>query len=123
MRENPAEIAAIESWHAHIYFDEATRPAALRLREWIGARFPAALLGRWHAVPVGPHPTAMFQIAFENALFPTLVPFLALNRTDLTVLVHPESGRPKDDHLKHAIWLGAVLPLNAGMLPETSAPR
>ena len=93
----------------------------MKLREAIGARFPGTTLGRWHAVPVGPHPRAMYQIAFGVELFPTLVPFLALNRAGLTVLVHPESGRPKDDHLKHAMWLGEVLSLNADMLPETEA--
>jgi DOPA 4,5-dioxygenase len=62
----------------------------------------------------------MFQIAFTVDLFATLVPFLALNRSGLTVLVHPETGRPKDDHLLHAMWMGAVLPLNAAMLPEVS---
>lgn len=113
---DPTEIHA---WHAHVYFDPHDRAAALRLREAIGARFPATALGRWHAVPVGPHPRAMYQIAFGLELFPTLVPFLALNRMGLTVLIHPESGRPKDDHLKHALWLGEVLTLNADMLPET----
>lgn len=113
---------AIHAWHAHVYFDPNDRAAALRLRESIGARFPAAVLGRWHAVPVGPHPAAMYQIAFGTALFPTLVPFLSLNRAGLTVLVHPETGRPKDDHLKHAMWLGAVLPLNADNLPEVETP-
>ena len=118
---NASDVTVIESWHAHVYFAPETRDVALRLREWIGARFPAALLGRWHAAPVGPHPTAMYQIAFANDLFPTLVPFIALNRMGLTVLVHPESGRPKDDHLHNALWLGAVLPLDASMLPEISA--
>jgi len=113
------DVTAIHDWHAHVYFNPDDRGRALRLREWVGARFPAAVLGRWHAVPVGPHPGAMYQIAFGPELFPTLVPFLALNRMGLTVLVHPESGRPKDDHLKHALWLGAVLPLNADILPET----
>lgn len=52
-------------------------------------------------------------------MFQTLVPFLMLNRQGLTVLVHPESGRPRDDHLMHALWLGAVLALNGAVLPET----
>ena len=81
--------------------------------------FWAAVLGRWHAVPIGPHPRAMYQIAFPPELFPTLVPFLALNRQGLTVLVHPESGRPKADHERHALWMGEVLPLKTDMLPET----
>lgn len=114
---------AIHAWHAHIYFDPQDRAPALTLREQVGARFPATVLGRWHAVPIGPHPRAMFQIAFPPDLFPTLVPFLALNRAGLTVLVHPESGRPKDDHLKHALWMGEVLALNADILPEVESPR
>jgi aromatic ring-cleaving dioxygenase len=122
-RPTPGDVAAIHDWHAHVYFDPDDRARALRLREWVGARFPAAVLGRWHAVPVGPHPAAMYQIAFGPALFPTLVPFLALNRMGLTVLVHPESGRPKDDHLRHALWMGEVLPLNADILPEVETPR
>lgn len=125
MADAPTEPTRIESWHAHVYFDPASldpdsRARALRLREWIAARFPAAVLGRWHDAPIGPHPKAMYQIAFAPALFPTLVPFLALNRLGLVVLVHPESGRPRDDHLIHALWLGAVLPLNGDILPETS---
>lgn len=115
----PTEVSAIQSWHAHVYYDPATtKEIAAGLREQVAARFPAAVLGRWHDKLVGPHPQAMYQIAFANADFPMLAPFLALNRQGLTILVHPESGRPKDDHLKHAMWLGAVLPLDASMLPE-----
>ncbi len=119
----PRDANAIHAWHAHVYFDPADQAPALLLREQIGARFPAAVLGRWHGVPVGPHPRAMYQIAFGPALFPTLVPFLALNRMGLTVLVHPESGRPKDDHLLHALWLGEVLALNADILPDVETAR
>jgi aromatic ring-cleaving dioxygenase len=110
----------IHAWHAHIYYDPASsKAAAATLRDAIAARFPQALLGRWHDVPVGPHPTAMYQVAFAPALFPVLVPFIALNRAGLTVLVHPETGRPKDNHLLHALWMGAVLPLNGAVLPES----
>ena len=69
-------------------------------------------------VPVGPHPGAMYQIAFNPDQFPTLVPFLMLNRQGLTVLVHPETGRSRDDHLLHAIWMGEVLALNASVLKQ-----
>jgi DOPA 4,5-dioxygenase len=118
----PRDTGAIHAYHAHVYYDPArTREQAAQLREWLAAHFPTARLGRWHDVPVGPHPTAMYQIAFETALFPTLVPFLMLNRQGLTVLVHPESGRPRDDHLIHSMWLGAVLELNGAILPETES--
>lgn len=106
----------ISSYHAHIYYDPGTtRGTAERLREGIAERF-SVRLGRWHDVPVGPHPEPMFQVAFLPALFATLVPWLMLKRTGLTVLVHPNSGAPRDDHLVHALWLGSVLPLNGDVL-------
>ncbi len=108
----------IHAWHAHVYYDPADKAAALSLREAIGAGFPDAVLGRMHDVPVGPHPTAMYQVLFAPALFPTLVPFIALNRHGLTVLVHPETGRQRADHTAHALWMGAVLPLFIDKLPE-----
>jgi DOPA 4,5-dioxygenase len=108
----------ITGWHAHVYYDPGTtRDAAAALREAIAARFPEAVLGRWHDRPVGPHPTAMYQVAFPPGLFPTLVPFIALNRAGLTVLVHPETGRQRADHTAHALWMGAVLALDVSVLP------
>lgn len=112
------EPDTIMGWHAHVYYDPATKDLAARLRTGIEARFPEAQLGRWHDRPVGPHPQAMYQVAFPPALFPRLVPWLALNRNGLTVLVHPETGRPRADHLAHALWLGEILPLDAASLPE-----
>lgn len=117
----PSAISAIQSYHAHVYYEPATKDAAAELRKWVEERF-IVRMGSWHDVPVGPHPQAMYQIAFELDLFPSLVPFLMLNRMGLTVLVHPESGRPRDDHLQHAIWMGAVLTLKGDILPEVSAP-
>jgi DOPA 4,5-dioxygenase len=118
----PKEASAAHAYHAHIYYDPATtRDRAAELRGWIEQRFPTARMGRWHDVPVGPHPGAMYQVAFDPSLFPTLVPFLMLNRQGLTVLVHPETGRPRDDHLLNAMWLGAVLVLNGAILPETDS--
>ena len=116
--------ADVTGYHAHVYYDPAaTRERAALLRDRVAERFPEALLGRWHDVPVGPHPRAMFQIAFPVALFPTLVPWLMLNRAGLTVLVHPESGDARADHLDHALWMGEVLPLDASVLPAPADAR
>lgn len=110
----------ITDYHAHIYYDAASRDRAAQLRAMIEERFTVRM-GHWHDVPVGPHPTAMYQIAFTPDQFPNLAPFLMMNRMGLTILLHPESGRPRDDHTLHAVWMGQVLPLNSGMLRETDA--
>ena len=117
----PMPIRAIESYHAHVYFDgpEARERAAM-LREQIAARF-SVQMGRWREEPVGPHPMAMYQVAFEAGLFPILVPWLMLNRQGLTIVVHPNTDRPKDDHLIHALWLGGILPLDGSLLEESLA--
>ena len=109
----------IHSYHAHIYYAPAgpSRQAAAHLREAMGERF-SVQLGRWHDVPVGPHAQAMYQVAFAAGLFATLTPWLMLNRGELTVLVHPNTGRPRADHLHHALWLGAILPIKGEVLPE-----
>ena len=114
----PVDPARITDYHMHIYYDPAQRESAAQLREWVETRFTVRM-GRWHEVPVGPHPTAMYQIQFAVELFPTLVPFVMMNRMGLTVLLHPQSGRPRDDHTLNATWMGAVLALNTGMLPES----
>jgi DOPA 4,5-dioxygenase len=107
---------SISDYHAHVYYDPATRGAAGQLREKIERQFPLARLGRWHDVPVGPHPQAMYQVAFAPDLLAELMPFLMLNRDGLTVLVHPETGDDVTDHTDHAAWLGAILPLNLDAL-------
>jgi len=120
MTEGFADASAIRGWHAHIYYDAATRPDAERLREAIGAGFEVQL-GRWHDEPVGPHPNSMYQVAFAVAEFPRLVPWLALNRGPLTVLVHPQAEDAYEDHTAHAMWLGAPLPLRLDVLRRARA--
>ena len=113
---SPLEPGAVRGYHAHVYYGPESRQKAADLRSEIAQRFPAARLGRWHDAPVGPHPVSMYQIAFATELFPALVPYLMLNRRDLTVLVHPETGNDYRDHSRHALWLGAVLPLTLDRL-------
>ncbi len=118
MADVPREIDTIQDYHAHVYFHDAeSRERAALLRRWVEERF-AARMGSWRDTPVGPHVQPMYQIAFTPELFPTLVPFLMLNRMGLTILLHPESGRPRDDHTVHATWMGEVLAVKTEVLPE-----
>ena len=106
-----------QPYHAHIYYDVATtRGVAETLRAQIAERF-AVRMGRWHDVPIGPHPHAMYQVAFLPPVFPAFVPWLMLHRRGLTILIHPNTGAPHDDHLVHALWLGGMVPLRADVLP------
>jgi aromatic ring-cleaving dioxygenase len=105
----------VTQFHAHIYYDPAkSRARAERLRERVAADFPQAKLGRWHDELVGPHPQSMFQIAFPADMLAAFVPWLMLNRDDLVVLLHPETGDDLTDHTAHAAWFGAILPLRLG---------
>ena len=105
-------VSAIKDFHAHIYYQPGgTEDAAARLRARVAEAFPRAVLGRWHAVPVGPHTQAMFQIAFPVDLFAELAPWLMLNRDGLSILLHPETGDDPADHTVHAAWLGDKLAL------------
>lgn len=119
---DPRAIAEIASYHAHLYFDgPEQRALAMQLREQIAARFGVAL-GRVHDGLVGPHARPMFQISFDVPTFAGLLPWLMLNRQGLAILVHPNTGRERSDHLAHAIWLGEMLPiLHTESLDETAA--
>ena len=120
----PTPISRIASYHAHIYFDGPQQRAhAMALREHIGQRFGVAL-GSIHDRLVGPHSRPMYQVSFDVGSFATFVPWLMLNRQGLAVLVHPNTGRERDDHLLHATWLGEVLPIvNVEMLRNDAPPE
>lgn len=101
---DPAEIG---SWHAHVYFDAATRDAAWALRVAIEAHFGNALqVGRFHERLVGPHPMWSYQLAFARERLTAIVEWLALNHGALDVLVHPNTSDPLRDHRDSALWIG-----------------
>ena len=108
-----SEIAKISGYHAHIYYEPETKEAAVAVRDALDTRFRGAIrLGRWHDKNIGPHTRSMYQVAFHRTIFPEIVPWLALNRGSLTVLIHPESGDGLADHTAHAMWMGEVLEIN-----------
>ena len=98
-------MTAITGYHAHVYFDAASRDEAHKLCEAAGRRF-ALSVGRMHDKPVGPHPRGSCQLAFAAEQFGEIVPWLIANRNGLTVFAHASTGDDLKDHTDHMIWLG-----------------
>ncbi|MEP3844536.1 MAG: DOPA 4,5-dioxygenase family protein [Paracoccaceae bacterium] len=101
---------AIKGWHAHIYFDADTVDQARKLADDAEAAFDVEK-GRVYEREVGPHPMWSCQLAFGPDVFAKLAPWLALNRGDLIIFVHPDTGDHLADHRDHALWFGGYLQL------------
>ena len=116
---HPVDPSAIDSWHAHVYFNAASRDAAWALREVISAELAGRMtLGRFHEKPVGPHPMWSFQLAFAPADFAHVVGWLTLNHGALDVFVHPNTGDELSDHRDRALWLGHSHALDLSALSQ-----
>ena len=104
---DPIDVSSIESWHAHVYFDAATRDAAWRFKDVLATALDDRVtIGRFHERPVGPHPQWSYQIAFGPAEFAEVVGWLALNHGSLDVFLHPNTGDELRDHRDSAMWIG-----------------
>ena len=122
MEFRPAE--AIKGYHVHIYYDGATKQWAGHLRRELAKLFPAAEIGRWRdKAPQGPHPQSHFQVAFDTPLFAEIVPWLALNRGELDMLVHPNTGDGYEDHAINCMWVGSSLDLRLDYLKKMRDKR
>jgi aromatic ring-cleaving dioxygenase len=110
--------ADVESYHVHLYYDGLTKQHAANLRRHIEKRFGQNVtIGRWRdKAPQGPHPVSHFQIDFPADLFAVLVPFLALNRGNLRILLHPNTGNDYLDHTQNAMWIGPSILLSESWL-------
>lgn len=110
----------IRSYDVHIYFfqtDSAHADAARQLRDEIQLKFPELKVYKFWEQPIGPHPVGMFEVDLKSpAEFAAFVPWLHVNRRGLSVLVHPNTGRPLDDHTVNAMWLGEKVFLNTAYL-------
>ncbi|WP_373979710.1 DOPA 4,5-dioxygenase family protein [Achromobacter sp. JD417] len=110
-------VTDVASWHAHVYFNAASRDAALALRERIVATFDGKMeMGRFHERPVGPHPQWSYQIAFGPQHLADIATWLTLNHDALDVFMHPNTGNSLRDHRDCAVWIGRSHVLNLAAL-------
>ena len=112
MAKAKADVSAIKTYHAHVYFDAESKRKASALRAKAKKNLSDIKIGRWHHEPVGPHPCPMYLFWFTAERFAEVVPWLALNRNGLSILVHPQLDQDVvADHTDHAMWLGKPLKL------------
>ena len=101
----------IRDFHAHIYFDAAEVEQARALGD--AARECSGVpVGHYHLRPVGPHPRGSVQLTVPAEQFGELAQWLVLNRGELTVFAHANTGDDLADHTRHAIWFGPSEPLD-----------
>ncbi len=108
-------LEQIQSFHAHVYFDENTYDQAFRLCEEAGRLFPLSI-GHMHRKPVGPHPCWSCQLEFEPEIFGKVIPWLSLRRNGLVIFIHPNTGDDLKDHTDHTLWMGKIKKLNLSFL-------
>jgi DOPA 4,5-dioxygenase len=108
-------MSTIENYHAHVYYDAATREQALALCEMAGKTF-GIRVGRMHDNPVGPHPRGSCQLTIGGEQLSDVLPWLMLHRKGLTIFAHAQTGNALKDHTDHVIWLGPSESLNLAAL-------
>ncbi|MDO6513337.1 MULTISPECIES: DOPA 4,5-dioxygenase family protein [unclassified Neptuniibacter] len=118
MTEIKRPINSHKAYHAHIYFDDASKVIAQTLCEELGVKFNLKV-GRFHESPIGPHPCGSCQITFGARTFETFITWLDENRKGLTVLVHGVTGDDFKDHTEFAYWLGQPVELSLGFFENT----
>jgi len=100
-------MANIINYHAHVYFSASEKPAAERVRVHVGRQFGERIrIGNWHDNPVGPHPRGSYQLTVLPEDMADFLPWMSMNRGDLTVFMHLNTGDDYMDHTRHVIWLG-----------------
>lgn len=104
----------IRDFHAHIYFDADEVGKARALGDEAHRRFEVPV-GHYHMRPVGPHPRGSCQLTVPADRFGDFAQWLALNRGELTVFAHANTGDDLADHTRHVIWFGPSEELDLAM--------
>lgn len=104
-------INAHQHYHAHVYFDEASREFARQLREKVKNTYTLPV-GRFNERLVGPHTMWSFSVSFTDKDFNNLIPWLDQQRNGHSILIHGVTGDDLKDHTDYADWLGDAIDLN-----------
>jgi len=108
-------VRASAPFHAHIYYTEEDRPAAVALRDRFVAGRPLVLfVGQMTERGVGPHPIPQYEVHFlEDARTDVVA---AIEDSGLRALVHPLTDDDLADHTSLAHWIGEPVELDVSVL-------
>ena len=108
-------MRASAPFHAHIYYTEEDRPAAVALRDRFVAGRPLVLfVGQMTERGVGPHPIPQYEVHFlEDARTDVVA---AIEDSGLRALVHPLTHDDLADHTSLAHWIGEPVELDVSVL-------
>lgn len=107
-------------YHAHIYYDAASRPLAetarhvLRERVASGDLSQLLFVGSLRDSRAGPHPLPQFEIHFTADALPVVRAFL--RASGLRALIHPLTDDDLADHTRLAEWIGTPVDLDLDTL-------
>lgn len=116
----------IKEYHFHVYYyqtNATSRSKALALRDDIlrltrEGYFHAVPLATFNDVPRGPHPIGSYEVWCPRERFSRTYSYFALNRGELSVLIHPLTREEVKDHSERAVWLGKSFGLDLSQLTE-----
>jgi aromatic ring-cleaving dioxygenase len=112
----------IINWHAHVYFEPASRDIAWEFMQVVAAHFGDKVgFGHFNERLVGPHPVWSYEISFDRENFAGVVEWLILNRDTLDIFLHPNTDDPLRDHRDLATWIGRSYALDLTGLGNQSA--
>ncbi|KAH7911339.1 DOPA-like domain-containing protein [Hygrophoropsis aurantiaca] len=110
----------------HIYYMQGVPEEAKyaqELHERIRREFPELPIFRLWDKPMGPHPTAMFEVdTFNPHQTGALFSWLTVNRGPCDVFIHPNTGDFYKDHTVLASWMGRQWPLYSDVLKDVPPP-
>ena len=104
-------IDNMKHFHVHIYFNPADSQLAyavfknanlMNLFEFV----------KFHEQPIGPHPTGMIEMHFNETSYNQVVDWVEVHREIFSVLIHQDTGDDFKDHRESIRWLGTPVVLD-----------
>lgn len=106
------DVAEVQVYHAHIYFDQTNEAVAREIVEAVKARFPDMLDSAGKIGAIGPHSASNYALHIKKEGFAEIVPWLQINSRGLSILIHPDRDDDLRDHIGPSMWLGTPVPYN-----------
>ncbi|MEK6541424.1 MAG: DOPA 4,5-dioxygenase family protein [Pseudomonadota bacterium] len=109
-----------KSFHAHVYYSDAERPAAAALRDELmrlsieASDLHIPYVGRMVDGPVGPHPIPQFELHFNEVSRAGVIAIISA--ASLRALIHPLTDDDMADHTSLAQWIGDPVVLDLSVL-------